>query len=78
MYVSYALWIAVIMCALCFVGSGVWQMYNKHALKPALASGSPRRFAIAMLVFALLSGASFYYLADSDLSYIRSLLPNSL
>ena len=78
MYLSYAIWIAVIVCALCFVASGFWQTYNRHALKPALASGSPRLFAYAMLVFALLAGAGFYYLADSDFSYIRSLLPISL
>lgn len=78
MYVSYALWIAVIACALGFVASGFWQTFNRHALKPALASGSPRNFAYAMLIFALLSGASLYYLADPDFSYVRSLLPNSL
>lgn len=78
MYVSYGLWVAVIICALCFVASGFWQTYNKHALKPALASGSPKRFGYAMLVFALVCGACLYYLADSDFSYVRSLLPVSL
>lgn len=54
MYVSLALWIAVAVCALIFAGSGFWQTFNKRALKPALASGSPLRFGIAMLVFAAL------------------------
>ena len=54
MYVSFALWIAVAACALIFTGSGLWQVVNKHARKPALASGSPLRFALAMLLFATL------------------------
>lgn len=78
MYVSYALWIAVIVCALCFAASGFWQTYNRHALKPALASGSPRRFGFAMLIVAILAGARLYYLADPDGSYLRSFLNNPL
>ena len=54
MYVSFALWIAVAVCALIFTGSGLWQVVNKNALKPALASGSPLRFALAMLLFGTL------------------------
>ena len=52
MIVSISLWVAVAICALVFTGSGLWQALNRHALKPALASGSPLRFGIAMLVFA--------------------------
>lgn len=54
MYVTFTLWIAVALCALAFAASGLWQAFNKHALKPALASGSPLKFGIAMLVFATL------------------------
>ena len=54
MYVTFTLWIAVALCALAFAGSGYWQTFNKRALKPALASGSPLVFGIAMTVFALL------------------------
>jgi hypothetical protein len=53
MIVSISLWIAVAICALFFTGSGLWQAFNRHATKPALASGSPLRFGIAMLVFAV-------------------------
>lgn len=48
------LWFAVAACALAFAGSGYWQTFNPHARKPALASGSPLRFAIAMTAIALL------------------------
>lgn len=54
MYVTFTLWTAVALCALGFAASGYWQAFNKHALKPALASGSPLVFGIAMTVFALL------------------------
>ncbi len=52
MIVTFTLWIAVAICALGFAASGFWQTFNRHALKPALASGSPLRFAIAMVFFA--------------------------
>lgn len=52
MYVTFTLWIAVALCALAFAGSGYWQTFNKRALKPALASGSPLMFGIAMTIFA--------------------------
>lgn len=52
MFVTFSLWIAVALCALAFAGSGLWQTFNKHALKPALASGSPLIFGVAMLAFA--------------------------
>lgn len=52
MYVTFTLWIAVALCALAFAASGIWQKINIHAVKPALASGSPLRFGIAMLVFS--------------------------
>lgn len=54
MYVTFTLWIAVAFCALVFAGSGYWQTFNKRALKPALASGSPLVFGIAMTIFAAL------------------------
>lgn len=54
MIVTLTLWIAVAFCALIFAASGFWQAVNRRALKPALASGSPLRFGIAMLVFAVL------------------------
>jgi hypothetical protein len=53
MVVSISLWIAVAICAIVFTCSGLWQTFNRHAIKPALASGSPLRFGIAMLVFAV-------------------------
>jgi len=53
MIVSISLWIAVAICALLFAASGFWQAFNPRALKPALASGSPLRFGIAMLLFAI-------------------------
>lgn len=53
MYVTFTLWIAVALCALGFAASGYWQTFNKRALKPALASGSPLVFGIAMTVFAV-------------------------
>ncbi len=52
MYVTFALWVAVAMCALAFAASGFWQALNRNAVKPALASGSPLRFGIAMVIFA--------------------------
>lgn len=51
MYVTFTLWIAVALCALVFASSGYWQTVNKRALKPALASGSPLVFGIAMTIF---------------------------
>lgn len=54
MYVTFTLWIAVSLCALSFAISGYWQTFNKRALKPALASGSPLVFGIAMTLFAAL------------------------
>lgn len=54
MVVTFTLWIAVAICALIFAGSGYWQTFNKRALKPALASGSPLVFGIAMTFFAAL------------------------
>ena len=53
MYVTFTLWMAVAVCALAFSASGYWQAFNKRALKPALASGSPLVFGIAMMVFAV-------------------------
>lgn len=53
MYVTLTLWIAVALCALVFATSGYWQTFNKRALKPALASGSPLAFGIMMTLFAL-------------------------
>lgn len=55
MYVTFTLWTAVALCALAFAASGYWQTFNKRALKPALASGSPLVFGIAMTIFAALS-----------------------
>lgn len=52
MIVTFTLWIAVALCAIGFAGSGFWQTFNRHALKPALASGSPLVFGIAMVIFA--------------------------
>lgn len=54
MYVTLGLWIAVTVCALAFAGSGFWQAWNRHATKPALASGSPLAFGLAMVLFATL------------------------
>lgn len=54
MYVTFTLWTAVALCALGFAASGYWQFFNKRALKPALASGSPLIFGIAMTIFAAL------------------------
>lgn len=53
MYVTFILWTAVALCALGFAISGYWQAFNKHALKPALASGSPLVFGVAMTIFAI-------------------------
>lgn len=52
MYVTFGLWIAVALCALGFAASGFWQAFYKHARKPALASGPPLAYGLAMLVFA--------------------------
>lgn len=52
MYVTVGLWFAVAICALGFAGSGLWQAYDKRALKPALASGSPLVFGLVMVVIA--------------------------
>lgn len=57
MYVSFALWIAVAICALAFSASGLWQAFNKRAVKPALVSGSPLVFGISMLIFAIACAA---------------------
>lgn len=65
MYVTFAIWVAVALCALAFAASGYWQAFNKKALKPALASGSPLAFGIAMTIFAavcLLRGISLLFL----------------
>ncbi len=53
MIVTFILWTAVALCALAFAASGYWQAFNKRALKPALASGSPLVFGVAMTLFAL-------------------------
>lgn len=54
MLVTFTLWTAVAVCALGFAASGYWQTFNRHALKPALASGSPLVFGIVMTIFAAL------------------------
>lgn len=54
MHVTVGLWIAVAVCALAFAASGLWQAWNRHAVKPALASGSPLVFGLAMVFFAVL------------------------
>lgn len=54
MHVTVGLWIAVTTCALIFACSGFWQVLNKRAVKPALASGSALAFGLAMVFFAVL------------------------